>query len=333
MRSITFCLTLLSTTIFAQVTDFRNTDFKRADSIAAAHYGHSIKDLPLLSYRLTSSLSTEQEKFRAIYKWVCENIDNDYGMYDRNRRKREKLTDPESLKKWNHEFSAEVFKALADKKKTVCTGYAYLIKELSLHAGLNAIMIDGYGRTVEANVGGKGVLNHTWNAVNLNGKWYLCDATWSAGVNYPATFQFIRIYDDAYFLADPRLFVQKHYPRDPTWLLLDSERTLDQFLNAPIYYSDAIPAGLDIITPDKFNLTISKGEPIVFHLKTQNDSQINTVDVQVGVQNQLKTYSLVVNQHEDKSYSFRHMFNRKGKQVLHILLNKKPVASYSVIVK
>ena len=34
---------------------------------------------------------------------------------------------------------------------------------------------------MQANVGGTGVANHSWNAVQLNSNWYLCDATWSSG--------------------------------------------------------------------------------------------------------------------------------------------------------
>ena len=63
----------------------------------------------------------------------------------------------------------------------MCTGYAYLIKEMCFIADLDCEIIDGYARAFDANVNGLESLNHSWNAVKLNNKWYLCDATWSSG--------------------------------------------------------------------------------------------------------------------------------------------------------
>ena len=63
----------------------------------------------------------------------------------------------------------------------MCTGYAYLIKELCFLANIESEIIDGYARTVRSNIDALDMANHSWNAVKLNNKWYLCDATWSSG--------------------------------------------------------------------------------------------------------------------------------------------------------
>ena len=72
-------------------------DFAKADSVAALYPDHSLRDLRTLSHKLTTSLSTEEEKFRALYKWVCDNIANDYSFYAINKSKREKLNQEELL--------------------------------------------------------------------------------------------------------------------------------------------------------------------------------------------------------------------------------------------
>ena len=158
-----------STVVRAQIVDFSFVDFKKADSIAELYPLHSLKDLKILSDKLTRPLTSDLEKFRAIFKWVCINIDNDFELYMENKKKREKLEGDE-LKSWEKKFSARAFTILVQGHRTVCTGYAYLVKELAFHAGLTCKIVDGYGRNVQANIGGLGTANHSWNAVRLSGR-------------------------------------------------------------------------------------------------------------------------------------------------------------------
>lgn len=197
----------------AQVEDFAATDFRKADSLALMFPGHSLQDLRILSEKLTKPLTTEQEKFRAIYKWICNNIDYDYRLYLMNKRRREKLTDSE-LKTWNTKIAKAVFETLLSRHRTVCTGYAYLVKELSYHAGLSCAIINGYGRNAQAGDRFPTRPNHSWNSIQLNGRWYFCDATWSSGAMNVRTGEYIRKYNDAYFLQAADEFSKRHLPGD-----------------------------------------------------------------------------------------------------------------------
>ena len=135
----------------AQIPAFRARDFHKADSVAALYPGHSLTGLKSLADKLTKPFSTDTDKFRAIYRWVCNNIENDYGLYVKNKSRREKLQNrPEELKQWNKKLSPLFFQKLLREHKTVCTGYAYLVRELSFLAGLSCKIIDGYGRTAES---------------------------------------------------------------------------------------------------------------------------------------------------------------------------------------
>lgn len=266
----------LSSPSFANKNDFRDVDFSIADSIALDLAGYSIKNIPELSGKLTNSLSTDVQKFRAVYRWVCENIENDYFLYAINKQKREKYHGkPDKLKKWNAKLAKKVRKKLINENKTVCTGYAYLVKELAYYAGLKCVIIDGYGRTANSNIGGPGYQNHSWNAVMLDSSWYLCDATWSSGSIDSQKSSFIKGFDDAYFLADPKVFIQNHYPTDIKWSLLDSTVELRYFLDAPLIYKGAVKNGLIMKKPTTFNNLIEKGNALdlefTFDGKFQNE--------------------------------------------------------------
>ena len=213
--------TLLWTTWAFGSSENVSVDYRKADSIATHYQGHELGNLMLLSHRLTANLDTDVEKFRAIYRWVCDNIAYDYGYFALNKSKRDKYQhQPQKLAVWNQEFSKRVFQRLLKHKKTVCTGYAYLVRELATFAGIECQIVDGYGRSAVANLKGEGIPNHSWNAVKLAGQWYLCDPTWSTGfVDSRGTFH--KKFKEAYFLTKPQVFVQNHYPLDSRWLLLD----------------------------------------------------------------------------------------------------------------
>ena len=218
---------LTNVTIEAQISDFKNISFENADKIAYLYKGTDLKNLPELAYNLTNDLSTDVEKFRAIYTWVSTNIEPDYNSVRKNSIKRTKFqNDSLKLCDWNKTFSVAVFKKLREEKKTVCTGYAYLVKKLANLADINCEIIDGYGRMENAIEKELQIPNHSWNAVQLNNKWYLCDATWSSGTYDLNNYTFEFNYNDGYFLANPELFAKNHFPINNSWFLLNKNPIL-----------------------------------------------------------------------------------------------------------
>ena len=207
---------------WAQRSDFAEIDFGKADLLAREHKGEDLKAIPILVHKLTSSLDTDVEKFRAFYMWVSQNIRGDYHLMVENNSMRKKYqNDSIALVNWNQGFKKEVFKILRRKKRTLCSGYTYLIKEMANLAGIECEIIDGYGPINKLKLEKLKVPNHSWNAVKLEGKWYLCDSTWAAGYTDLETYLFKFDYDDQYFLMAPEEFAKTHMPVDTSWLLLD----------------------------------------------------------------------------------------------------------------
>lgn len=303
-------------------------DFKKADSVSSLYPKHSLTNLELLSTRLTNSLKTDIEKYRSIFQWVCANISNDYNLYHENMVKREKLTqNPEKLEVWKRSYRKRVFKELLDHHQTMCTGYAYLINELCRYAGIECVIINGYGRTITSNLKGKRRLNHSWNAVRINGKWWLSDATWSSGYIRSDSKAFVPLNSDDYFLVSPDLFWYNHYPEDTSWLLLKIKPTLDEFLQGPLVYRKAIAEGIIPTTPDLFSFEVNHDEPIHMkwsHLKKGSDHKIDVKVVKNGL---IKTYSPQVT---DQEISFNYHFERKGKYVIHLYIDDQVGITYEI---
>ncbi len=320
---------VFSFNLYSQVSDFADTDFRKADSVAVRYADFPLNDLKGLAEKLTQPFSKEEEKFRAIYFWVCNAIEGDYAYYLKNEKQRTKLQhEPKALKAWNDAFSKQVFTRLLNQKKTICTGYAYLIKALSAWAGLSCKIVDGYGRSVSSNVGGAGTLNHSWNAILLNGKWYLCDATWSSGVIDPKTGVFIEKFEDAYFLTTPTLFVRSHYPLDTAMLFLKNKPLLQEFLQGPIVYRAAYKYNANPIFPKSFIVSATTGETISICF---NQQEMNSEEFELQVNNSVMKPQL--NVEKNGHYSVDYTFKNRGTYIVHARLNSEYLFTYQIRVR
>ena len=118
-------------------------------------------------------------------------------------------------------------------KTTVCAGYANLFTRMLKAMNYNEENIKNI--TGYAKGGGYDVnteqeklkADHEWNAVKINGKWCLIDATWDAGeTNY------------TYFCTDPKCFVRDHLPEKT------ENQFLDKTIDLPTFHNLAWTSGL-----------------------------------------------------------------------------------------
>lgn len=335
MKGIPIVLFLVGTLVYGQGSDFYNTNFEKADSIAFRFKGASLENLPALTYNLTAHLTTEVEKFRAIYTWVCTNIENDYGAYQTTVKKRRKLAgDKEALSEWNNNFTPKVFKKLVTHRKTACTGYAFLTRELANLADINCKIINGYGRTATLILNENSIPNHSWNAVELNGKWYLCDPTWSAGriVLEDTGPKFEPDYFDGYFLAEPELFVRNHYPLEINSSFLPKPPTFNQFIEGPVVYKEAFALGVFPLQPAKMKLQAEKNKIVSFTLKVPNTFKSETLSLVINKNGGNKTIhpQIVSGQNE---CTLKYAFEKTGSYDVHIKVEDTHIATYVIRVK
>jgi transglutaminase/protease-like cytokinesis protein 3 len=315
---------------FGQRTDFKSINFKKAESIATIYANESLKNLPVLTYKLTAHLSTDIEKFRAIYTWVSTTIENDYSSYLKTRKKRKKYADnQDALRDWNNSFTLKVFENLLKQKKTACTSYAYLIRELARLADINCKIIDGYRRTATLILTKNSIPNHSWNAVELDNKWYLCDATWSAGriLITEEGPKFQADYFDGYFLLEPELFAKNHQPLETKWTLMDNPLSFDQFLNGPVVYKEAFKNLLAPLFPEKMNIVAQKNETIKFGLKAYTSVPIKDFSLQITKGNYSRTIPKKSTKKEN-ILMFNHTFSKTGRYDVHLKINEAIIATY-----
>ena len=327
---IVFFLVLIFNISNAQISDFKSVNFELADHMAKLNRGASLDNLPLLAHELTFKLPTEVEKFRAIYTWVCENITADINQENKIYKKRKKFKNGSvRYLNWNTNYLKVVFKTLLEDKKTMCTGYAYLIKELCFFANIESEIINGYGRSVNSNVEELEMTNHSWNAVKLNDKWYLSDATWSSG--YTIGPAFIKDYNNGYFLTDPILFSKSHYPIQKKWLLNDT-LTETKFVSAPLIYGETYKHSVIPISPKDMRVIVKNNEEISFSFKALDHLFNDDISLIKYIGNKEESLIIYNIKKENGLVTFKYKFERNGFFDVHLKINEDIVATYVITV-
>ena len=208
----------------------------------------------LASY-LTEGLPTEEERVRAIFRWMTAHI-----RYD--------LKGLESS-----EYGDLSPEAVLKRRSAVCEGYSGLFESLVEAAGFEVALIPGFAKGVGYSAGAEVPLsfNHAWNAVKVRGEWKLLDCTWGAGALNEMG-EYVAGFDPFYFFTPPEEFIYSHFPSDSQWQLLAEPMSRKAF------------EGLPMLKPSFFVCGLRLQNPNAGHLKERGPIFDLPVTVPAGVQ-------------------------------------------------
>lgn len=227
------------------------SDYSTIDRYARSTPDRYARDMASLAKYLTAPARSELAKARVIYAWILSHVRYDERTFG------------------NGSYSSEVEFAnrALQSRRTVCTGFALLYKYMLRQVGIDAVNIKGYSRTDDATAGRPtGPVDHEWNAVKIDGDWYLVDITWAINTAKNGK------PNDHYFLTDPNVFISQHLPVDPRWQLLDrpiSKATFDAF---PRLFDAYFAMGFDPQFPQ--NGLIRTGDVATITLRHEADMKL-----------------------------------------------------------
>ncbi|GJQ63291.1 MAG: hypothetical protein SCALA702_23440 [Melioribacteraceae bacterium] len=247
-------------------------DYKKMDKYALSAPEH-LKGKPKeLAAYLIKPAENDFEKIRGIFRWVTNNIDYDVEGY---------LS------------GGDIYKSPEEAIKSgsaVCDGYAGVVSLLAGYAGLEVVKISGFSKGYSYSVGDKmGRSNHAWNAVKIDDKWYLFDATWGAGA-VDNSGKYNRNFQEHYFLTPPDKFIYDHFPDDKRWQLLDTPLSANEFLALPYLRPQYFETGLNILNLDN-NVTRSGSERRI-ELEAPENVQV-TVTLFASGEEDLSTFTFL----------------------------------------
>ena len=153
-----------------------------------------------------ANANTVEEKARAIYNWLCENI-----AYDTTKQ----IHDAETCYK---------------TKRGVCQAYCELFCYMAEAAGLTAEVIAGITKDAEGTVSED---KHSWIYVYTHAyDGMLVDPTWGAGAVNGV--KYVKSEDNSiWFNVSPYWMIFSHYPDEQYWTKLDIPITEEQFRALP----------------------------------------------------------------------------------------------------
>lgn len=221
--------------------------------------------------QVTASCQTDRQKVTAIFRWITSNISYNVRAAGKNRRSPFIYDEPDDTAAILKPLNQRVAETVLRRKMAVCDGYARLFKTMCDHAGIPSEVIAGYAKTNGNTRRTKFGSNHTWNAVYIDSAWYLLDATWASGFTTYIGDEFIREYDNKYFLSSPGQFILDHYPEDIAWTLLNDPPAPGEFYAAPFRYSGFVKSGINNFRPAKGIIEAAVGDSIQFEVESTSE--------------------------------------------------------------
>lgn len=163
-----------------------------------------------LAKELTADCHSDLEKVRSIYVWMTHNISYDMLSFEVGH------------------YPDYRPRAVLNNREALCGGYAELFAALCVEAEVNCKIINGFSKGYGYEPGSTfEVINHAWNAVEIDGVWHPVDATWGATSRNNSKVK--NPMREAYFLPPPEQFLLDHLPEIAAWQLVHNPISLEEF--------------------------------------------------------------------------------------------------------
>ncbi|OGO86036.1 MAG: hypothetical protein A2Y22_08860 [Clostridiales bacterium GWD2_32_59] len=138
-------------TINVQIEDEESIYTKSVQNIKYDEDSAAVK----LAKKLTKDADNDEEKAKAIYKYIVKNI-----KYDSKK-----------IKTISSNYVPDIDEVLKDEKG-ICYDYSSLYAAMLRSVDVKAKLIKGYSKVTD--------VYHAWNEVYINGKWVIVDTTYDA---------------------------------------------------------------------------------------------------------------------------------------------------------
>ena len=162
----------------------------------------SNKSYDELAHRIIEGRSTDYDKVRAIYAWVCKNIAyaTTYSIY----------------------HADECY----EKRKGVCQAYCELFHYIAKAVGIHSVIIKGRSKEKDGVISDTG---HAWLVAAVgNDKAILMDPTWGSGSVINGEFSHKKSIW-AWFDTDPKFMIFTHFPDVAEYQFLEKRLSYNEF--------------------------------------------------------------------------------------------------------
>jgi len=256
-----------------EITKFTEVDLKIRDTWIRGSDAFDIAD------EVTADYDTEEQKVRAIFIWITDNIEFSLETVDEQKKNRSKRRvrskDADEKAALIQELRDDDLKKCLKRRGGVVADYAYLFQQMCEAVGIEAGEIKGYVRKSERRIGQMPRRpDHTWNWAKIDGKKYLFDASMGSGFveknKETKQKEFVKKYNDLYFMTPPSVFILNHLPVDDKNQFLETIKTKEEFANQPFVLNGYINSKIEDFEP-KNGLIPFDAKTVTFKFKFKDN--------------------------------------------------------------
>ncbi len=291
-------------------------DYATIDNAVLKLGGLEKFNLATITDTVTSPWNSKDEKVRAIFTWIANNI----------------ALDAKAIKGADNR-DVEPEKTI-QKRKSTSLGFSLLFQEMCSQANIRCLSVDGYLKISTEDIDDMpDAASSSWNVVQLGtspNEWYYIDAAQASGYLDSKKTVFTRSFSPQYFFADKTAFNLEHYPDNKAWLLGEGYPSIKTFYALPLIKPAAYDYRLFYPEPLAGKIKTKPGAPFHFSFKLKNSPDNPQVTVVLGEGLKIQKPLRVNIKQTGNEISFDFTFKKEDTYPVTILINDKPLLVYLV---
>ncbi|MEO7265198.1 MAG: transglutaminase domain-containing protein [Ferruginibacter sp.] len=273
-------------------------------------------NVAIIADTLTRPFSDKEEKARAIYYWIANNIKLDIKGTKSNENKN---NDPVIVTK---------------TRKATPLGFALLFQEMSSMANIRCLVVEGYIKNNTEDINNKpDETNHAWNVVQLGQspeQWFYVDVMKASGFADKKMSLFTPQFTSQYFFADKPLFNLDHYPNNSAWLLGPGAKGLKEFYALPVIANGAYSFELKNVLPVTGVIKTNTKKAVQFRYGINTDKTITSVEMIISDNKKLQKSEPMNFDVTAGKLVFDFKFKKEDSFPIRILVDGKDFVQYNV---
>lgn len=316
MKKCCFCLLILSSLFNNPVNAQEGNQYAVVDAYVQTLGSLDSQNLANIALMVTRQFPTNEQKARAIFYWLANNIELDTKALKMNDQRKSL---PEDVVKY---------------RKGTGLGFAKLFQEMSSLVNIRCLVVNGFARNNVEDINNPAdESNHAWNVVQLGQspeQWYFVDVARASGTTDKKLSAFSKAYTGNYFFTNKALFNLDHYPDNDAWQLGGGPKSLKDFYNLPIIYNTA------------YNFNVTRPTPYNGFIKTKTKDKVKFI-IPVNTASPPAKITLIIDEgrrtitpepmnftNNGKELLFEYQFKTEDTYPVKIMFDGKPVLEYMV---
>ena len=297
--------------VFAQQSKYKNID-EAVEKLGSLNNFN----VAVIADTITEKFADNEQKARAIFYWIANNIQ----------------LDPKGIKQ-NDDKNILPEKVIALRKATPL-GFSLLVQEMCSAANIRCLSVDGYVKNYAAEINETAdEKNYSWNVIQLGQSpetWYYIDAARASGFLDKKSTVFTKQFTSEYFFADRKLFNMAYFPDNNAWQLGGGIKNVKDYFALPVFNNYSFALGLGKPTPITGYIKTSIKKPVLFTFPVNGAIDIKNISLIMGDEKKQPKPEAMNFVNTGGIISFTYQFKKEDTFPLRVVADGKDILQYMV---